>query len=192
VVGVAAAAWVGTDIDNAAVTVAMVATSRPERASRIAAGQVIGFAVLVVAAIAMAYVLFQVPTRVIGLLGLVPLTIGIRALIGLRHADGRSRLAKRAIGGGVLAAAAITIGAGGDNLAVYIPLFRVAGAVGIAEMLVVFALGELLLTLFVLRAGGHPRVRAAVTAIGVFAAPVVYCAIGVLVLVEAGTLSVFK
>ena len=31
--------------------------------------------------------------------------------------------------------------------------------------------------------------RDAVTAIGVFAAPILYCAIGILVLAEAGTLS---
>ena len=64
--------------------------------------------------------------------------------------------AARAIGSGVLAATLITIGAGGDNLAVYIPLFRVAGSAGTVASLLVFALGEVLLTLFVLRAGRHP------------------------------------
>jgi cadmium resistance protein CadD (predicted permease) len=189
VLGFAAGAFVATNVDNGVVTVAMVAAAPPERSNRIALGQVIGFVVLVVAAIGMAVLLFDIPTRIIGLLGLVPLTLGLRGLFGLRHAEGRSRVARRAIGSGVFAAAAITVGAGGDNLAAYIPLFRVAGLVGSAESLLVFALGEVLLTLFVLRVGRHPRVRDAVTAIGVFAAPLLYCAIGILVLVEAGTLS---
>ena len=189
VVGLAAGAFAGTNIDNAAVTVAMIAAAPVKRAGRIALGQVIGFVVLVVAAVGMAILLFEIPTRIIGLLGLVPLALGLRGLLALRHAEGRSRVSRRAIGSGVFAAAVITIGAGGDNLAAYIPLFRVAGLAGTAESLLVFALGEVLLTLFVLRAGRHPRVRNTVTAVGVFAAPILYCAIGVLVLVEAGTLS---
>jgi cadmium resistance protein CadD (predicted permease) len=190
VLGLAAGAFVGTNVDNAVVTVAMVAAAPAERAKRIALGQVIGFVLLVIGSIGMAALLYEIPTRVIGLFGLVPLALGLRGLFLLRHAEGRSRVADRAVGSGVVAATVITIGAGGDNLAVYIPLFRVAGFAGTAETLLVFALGEVLLTLFVLRAGGHPRVRHALTAIGVFAAPLLYCAIGILVLAEASTLSV--
>jgi cadmium resistance protein CadD (predicted permease) len=192
VLGLAAGAFVGTNVDNAVVTVAMVAAAPAERAKRIALGQVIGFVLLVIGSIGMAALLYEIPTRVIGLFGLVPLALGLRGLFLLRHAEGRSRVADRAVGSGVVAATVITIGAGGDNLAVYIPLFRVAGFAGTAETLLVFALGEVLLTLFVLRAGGHPRVRHALTAIGVFAAPLLYCAIGILVLAEAGTLSFLR
>jgi cadmium resistance protein CadD (predicted permease) len=192
VLGLAAGAFAGTNVDNAAVTVAMIAAAPVRRAGRIALGQVIGFVALVVGAVGMAVVLFEIPTRIIGLLGLVPLALGLRGLVALRHAEGRSRVARRAVGSGVVAATLITIGAGGDNLAVYIPLFRVARVAGTAASLLVFALGEVLLTLLVLRAGRHPRVRDAVTAVGVFAAPVLYCAIGILVLVEAGTLSYLR
>jgi cadmium resistance protein CadD (predicted permease) len=188
VLGLAAGAFAGTNIDNAVVTVAMVATARPERAKRIVAGQVLGFVVLVLSAIGMALLLFEIPTRIIGLFGLVPLALGIRGLIGLRHAESRARLERRAFGSGLIAATLVTIGAGGDNLAVYIPLFRVARVRGTIVALVVFTVGEVLLCLFILRAGNHPRVRAAVTAIGIVAAPILYCAIGILVLLEAGTL----
>jgi cadmium resistance protein CadD (predicted permease) len=132
--------------------------------------------------------LFEIPTSVIGLLGLVPFALGVRGLLALRHPEERTRVTRRAVGSGFLTAVAVTIGAGGDNLAVYIPLFRVDRVAGTAESMAVFAAGELFLTLFVLRAGRHPRVRAAVSAIGVFAAPLLYCAIGILVLFEAGTL----
>jgi len=192
VLGLAAGAFVGTNVDDAVVTVAMIAAAPPARAGRIALGQVIGFVVLVAAAIGMAVLLFEIPTRIIGLLGLIPLALGLRGLVALRHAEGRSRAANRAIGSGVVAATVITIGAGGDNLAVYIPLFRVARFAGTAESLLVFALGEALLTLFVLRAGQHRRVRNTVTAVGVFAAPVLYCAIGIVVLADAGTFSFLR
>jgi cadmium resistance protein CadD (predicted permease) len=188
VLGLAAGAFAGTNLDNAVVTVAMVATARPERAKRIVAGQVVGFVVLVLSAIGMALLLFEIPTRVIGLFGLVPLALGIRGLIGLRHAESRARLERRAFGSGLVAAMLVTIGAGGDNLAVYIPLFRVARVRGTIVALLLFTVGELLLCLFILRAGTHPRVRAAVTAIGMVAAPILYCAIGILVLLEARTI----
>jgi cadmium resistance protein CadD (predicted permease) len=192
VLGLAAGAFAGTNVDNAVVTVAMVAAAPPERARRIAAGQVAGFTVIVLASIGMAALLFEIPTRVIGLLGLVPFALGVRGLLGLRHAEGRSRLAKRAVGSGFFAASLVTIGAGGDNLAVYIPLLRVLRVAGTVETLLLFAACEVLLTLLILRAGGHPRVRAGMTAFGVFAAPLLFCAIGILVLVEAGTFSFLR
>lgn len=169
VLGLAAGAFAGTNVDNAAVTVAMIAAAPAERAKRISLGQAIGSSSSSSAPSAW------------------PCSSSL-----LRHAEGRSRVGRRAIGSGVLAATMITIGAGGDNLAVYIPLFRVAGFGGTAASLLVFAVGEVILTLFVLRAGRHPHVPRAVTAIGVFAAPVLHCAIGILVLVEAGTLSFLR
>jgi cadmium resistance protein CadD (predicted permease) len=190
VLGIAVGAFVGTNIDNAVVTVVMVVAAPAERARRIAAGQVLGFCLLVIAAAGMAVLLFEIPTRVIGLLGLVPLAIGIRGLFGLRHRESRSRLARRAVGSGFVSAALVTIGAGGDNLAVYIPLFKASHVAGTIETLLVFAVGEVLLTIFVLFAGQHRRVRAVVDSVAVFGAPVLYCAIGVLVLAQAGTLSV--
>lgn len=188
--GIAAGAFVGTNIDNALVTVAMVAAATPEKARRIAMGQVIGFAVLVVGAAGTALALFEVPTRAIGLLGLVPLGLGIRGLMALRHAERRLGTTRRAFGSGVTAAALITIGAGGDNLVVYIPLFRVAGVTSIVATVLVFIVSELLLTIFIMSAGRHPRARVVVTRIGVLATPILYCVIGVLVLFRAGTLSV--
>ena len=136
--GVAAAAFVGTNVDNTVVAMAMVAGAPLERARRIAIGQIIGFVVLVVVSAAAAAVLYEFSTAVVGLLGLVPLAIGVRGLVGLarRHPGGeaeanavpgapagaqkrrRRRPEERAVGRSLTAAALVTIAAGGDNLAV--------------------------------------------------------------------------
>jgi cadmium resistance protein CadD (predicted permease) len=187
--GIAALAFVGTNIDNVLVTTAMVATAPPARARRIAAGQVVGFAVLILVAVATAIALFDVPTRAIGLLGLVPVVLGLHGLVALRHPDAHQRATRRAFGKGVIAAALVTIGAGGDNLAVYIPLFRSANGAGRAATALVFVVGEVLLTLLVLSAGRHPRTQAAVSRIGTIATPLLYCAIGVFILIDANTFS---
>ncbi len=160
--GVAAAAFVGTNIDNCIVTMAMVAGAPLERAHRIAAGQVFGFALLVAVAAAAAALLFEFSAAVVGLLGLVPLAIGLRGLVGLwrarpaeetdETAAGRAAglvagardggPAQRAVGRSFTAAVLVTISAGGDNLAAYIPLFRVGGASNLGALAAVFVVGE--------------------------------------------------
>jgi cadmium resistance protein CadD (predicted permease) len=186
--GVAVGAFVGTNVDNAVVAVAMVATAPPQRSRRIVAGQALGFGLLVVASLSMAALLFEISPRALGLLGLVPLGLGVRGLFQLRHAEGRERVARRAVGSGLMAAMAVTVAAGGDNLAVYIPLFRAAHLTQALVILAVFAAGEVLLSLGIGRLGRHPRLRAPLTAAGTVAAPLLYCAVGVLVLATAGTL----
>jgi cadmium resistance protein CadD (predicted permease) len=198
--GVAALAFVGTNIDNTLVTMALVAGAPVERAHRIAVGQVIGFAILVALALAAAAVLFEFSAAVVGLLGLVPLSIGLRGLVGRRThpaeqggtaATRRRRLrpADRAVGRSLTAAALVTIGAGGDNLAAYIPLFRLGGVTNLSAIGAVFVVGEVVVTWLVLIGGRHPKVRGAMTRVGPVAVPVLLCAIGVLVMVQAGTFS---
>lgn len=200
--GIAAAAFVGTNIDNTLVTTAMVAGAPLERAHRIAVGQVVGFAILVAVAAAAAAVLYEFSPAVVGLLGLVPLAIGVKGLAGLRTAHGhtdagsaprrrRRRLGAtdRAVGRSLTAAALVTIGAGGDNLAAYIPLFRVGGTTNLIAIVAVFVAGEVAVTAIVLAGGRHPKTRGVMTRLGAVAVPVLLCCIGVLVMLESGTFS---
>jgi cadmium resistance protein CadD (predicted permease) len=213
--GVATAAFVGTNVDNCVVTMAMVAGAPLERARRIAAGQVFGFVVLVAVSAAAAAVLYEFSTAVVGLLGLVPLAIGVRGLIGLVRAHptakadaeaaavastaaggrrhwlrrGGSTPEQRAVGRSFTAAALVTIAAGGDNLAVYIPLFRVGGVTNVGAVVAVFLVGEALVTWVIVTGGRHPKARGVMLRLGHLAVPILLCCIGVLVMVQAGTFS---
>jgi cadmium resistance protein CadD (predicted permease) len=199
-VGIAAAAFVGTNIDNTVVTATLVAGAPLDRARRIAAGQVVGFVAIVCIAAAAAALLFEFSPAAVGLLGLVPLAIGMRGLIGLvAHRDPagdhtgsrwrRSRATDRAVGRSLTAAALVTLAAGGDNLAVYIPLFRQGGASKFSAIALVFVVGEVGVTAAILAAGRHPRARGVMTRLGAVAVPLLLCGVGVLVLLTAGTLS---
>ena len=205
-IGIAAAAFAGTNVDNCVVTAAMVAGAPLERAHRIAAGQVLGFCLLVAVSATAAVLLFEFSAAVVGLLGLVPLAIGVRGLLGLGQGHEHTaappgadvdatrvrrpgRIAQRAVGRGLIAAALVTIAAGGDNLAVYIPLFRVGGGTRIAAVAVVFTLGEVGVTLLVLWAGATRAARSLMNRAGSVAVPVLLCAVGILVMVQAGTFS---
>jgi cadmium resistance protein CadD (predicted permease) len=93
------------------------------------------------------------------------------------------------VGRGLTAATLVTIAAGGDNLAVYIPLFHEGGAANLLTIATVFVVGEVALTMLVLTAGRHPRARGTMTRLGAIAVPLLLCVVGVLVLLSAGTLS---
>jgi cadmium resistance protein CadD (predicted permease) len=204
--GVAAAAFVGTNIDNCVVTMAMVAGAPLQRAHRIAAGQVVGFVIVVAVAAAAAAALYEFSPAVVGLLGLVPLAIGVSGLLGLarRRVDAdpapeatptrrvrrwRRRPEDRAVGRSLTAAALVTVAASGDNLAVYIPLFRVGGAANLGAIAAVFVVGELVVTWLVLAGGRHPKARQMMLRVGHVAVPALLCCVGVLVMVQAGTFS---
>jgi cadmium resistance protein CadD (predicted permease) len=171
-----------------------------DRAHRIAAGQVVGFVALVVIAGAAAALLFEFSPAAVGLLGFIPLAIGVRGLIGLlgRPGTGEGRTwsrwrrrpaTDRAVGRSLTATALVTLAAGGDNLAVYIPLFRQGGASKLSAIALVFAAGEVGVTAAILAAGRHPRARSVMIRLGAVAVPLLLCAVGVLVLLTAGTLS---
>jgi cadmium resistance protein CadD (predicted permease) len=199
-VGIATVAFVGTNVDNTVVTAALVAGAPEDRAHRIAAGQVAGFVAIVCIAAAAAALLFEFSPAAVGLLGFVPLAIGVRGLLGLLDRRGpaerptRSRWRRReatdrAVGRSLTSAALVTLAAGGDNLAVYIPLFRQGGASKLSAIALVFVVGEVGVTTAVLAAGRHPRARSVMTGLGAVAVPLLLCGVGLLVLLTAGTLS---
>jgi len=124
----------------------------------------------------------------------------VRGLIGLAtrqdpaggHTGSRWRrrsATDRAVGRSLTAAALVTLAAGGDNLAVYIPLFRQGGASKLSAVALVFVAGEVGVTAAILAAGRHPRARGVMTRLGAVAVPLLLCGVGVLVLLTAGTLS---
>jgi cadmium resistance protein CadD (predicted permease) len=188
-VGVSAIAFMSTNVDNFVLTTAQVAAARAERVRRIAFGAVAGFALLVGVSAVVASALGSIPTRWIGLLGLVPLVLGVRGLWALRRPEARSGTPRWPIAGGFITAALTTIGSGGDNLAVYIPLLRngnLTGGLAIAGVLMAL---DLALVGVAIVAGRHPRTLGGLERAGAFATPVLYCVIGVVVLVRSGTLA---
>ena len=195
--GVAALAFIGTNVDNTLVPMAMVAGAPVERARRIAAGQVVTFWFIVALAGAAAAALFEFSPAAVGLLGLVPLAIGVHGMVGWCRSrregsgsgSGGSKAERRAVGQSVVSAALVTLGAGGDNLAAYIALFRVGGVARVVVILAVFVVGEVVVTALILAGGRHPRARSVMTGLGEAAVPVLLCGIGVLVMVQAGTFS---
>ncbi|MEH0842273.1 cadmium resistance transporter [Micromonospora sp. CPCC 205711] len=184
--GGAALVFAATNLDDIVVlTVLFVAargTGRP-RPWQIVAGQYLGIGALVAASLVVAAGLLVVPDPWTGLLGLLPIALGVRALLARTDDDGPP-----AVVGGLLGVAGVTIANGADNIAVYVPVFRsLDPATGPVFLLVFAALVALWCTAAGLL-GGHPRVVRLVGRAGHWLVPAIFIAIGVVILVGSGVL----
>jgi cadmium resistance protein CadD (predicted permease) len=176
--------FAGTNVDDIIVLTVLFlsarATGRP-RPWQIWAGQYAGIAVLVLVSALAALGLTVLPDRWVPLLGLVPIALGVRGLIGAVRQGAGGEDEPPVVAGNALAVAGVTIANGADNIAVYTPLFR---ALGPAESVVTIVVFAVLVALWCAAAswlGSHRRVIAFVRRWGRWLVPLVFITIGVLI-----------
>lgn len=178
--------FVGTDLDDLIVlTVLFLAgrTTRSPRVRDVVAGQYLGIGALVAASAAVALGLLVVPDRWVGLLGLIPFALGIRGLLtARRHTEGDQAPVAAT---GTLSIAAVTIANGADNISVYVPLFREIGAGAGALTVGVFAVMVAVWLAVAYWLGSRRRVIQTVERFGRWLVPVVFIAIGVLLITRS-------
>ena len=185
----AAGVFAGTNVDDLIVLTVLFlaarASGRPRR-GHIWAGQYAGIAVLVLVSGLAALGLALVPDEWVGLLGLVPVALGVRGLISARR-DGPEDDPPVAAGN-AFAVAGVTIANGADNIAVYTPMFRTLGAAGSAVVVVVFAVLVAVWCAAASWLGSHRRVIDLVRRYGHWLVPLVFITIGLVILLESGVL----
>jgi len=126
-IGLAVVVFASTNIDDIFVLMLFFA-DRSFTPVQVVLGQYVGIGLLVGLSLMGALVALLVPPAAIGLLGLVPIALGIKKLLDLRRqgqlqdADQegipQSRVSLR-----FLIVSAVTVSNGGDNIGVYVPLF---------------------------------------------------------------------
>ncbi|MEV4466732.1 cadmium resistance transporter [Micromonospora echinofusca] len=181
----AAVVFAATDVDDIVVLtllfVAARTTGRP-RPWQIVAGQYLGIGALALASAVVAAGLLVVPDPWTGLLGLLPVALGVRALLD-RDADETP-----AVVGSTIGVAGVTIANGADNIAVYVPVFRALGPADSAVFLLVFVVLIALWCAAGAWLGNHPRVTRLVGQAGHWLVPAIFIAIGVVILATSGVL----
>jgi cadmium resistance protein CadD (predicted permease) len=190
-VGQAIVLFVSTDLDDVFVLLAFFADPR-FRVRQIVAGQFLGIALLYVLSVAGSFVSLVVSPAVVGLLGLVPITMGLKSAWELWNSSPAKEQApsgpQAPIGRANIAAVfAMTVANGGDNVSVYIPLFAVRSGSAIAIMGVVFAImtaGWLSVAYWLTR---HRAIGAPVRRCARLLMPFVFIALGVFILSQADT-----
>jgi cadmium resistance protein CadD (predicted permease) len=193
IIGLGVALFVSTNIDDVFVLLGFFANRR-FRFRHIVLGQLIGIGALYGAS-ALASLLSLVMAQAwIGLLGLVPIAIGLKQLWDLRAGadESNDEQVPSAAGGTVFAVAAVTMANGGDNLGVYVPLFATLEARDIALIGLVFAVMTLAWLGLAQWLTRHRTLGAPIRRYGARAAPFVLIAVGIWILHEAGTLSLLR
>ncbi|GAX01283.1 CadD family cadmium resistance transporter [Secundilactobacillus silagei] len=153
-------------------------------------GDLLGSTLVVLVALALAFVLHFIPSPwMLGLLGLVPIWMGVRLTFGGSNDDDKTTVnqtlnAKRRLFWNVVL---ITIATSADNLSIFVPLFVTLRANGI---LIVLATFLVMLTVFCFVGYGMvklPTIALLLENYGNWITAVVYIGLGLYVMWDNGT-----
>lgn len=182
----AAGAFAATNLDALMVLAILFLAHRAAdvpKTWKIWAGQYLGLGAIVAVSVLAALGLAAVPFQWVGLLGLVPVALGVRGLVRIAQPDTVRGPAATA---SLASVAAMALANGGDNIAVYVPLFH--GMDGQSGLLTV-AVFAVLIAVWCTAASWltmHPKVIEALGRWGHWAVPVLYIAIGATIVVRSG------
>lgn len=191
-VGLAIVLFVTTNIDDMFVLLAFFADPK-FRTRQVVFGQYLGIAALVAVSVVASLISLVLATAYVGLLGLVPILIGVKKLVDAWRGndDGDDNVQPPSLGN-VLTVAAVTVGNGGDNIGVYTPVFATATPAEILTISAVFAVLIAGWCAFAHWLVHHPALGPPIRRFANIAAPFVLIGIGLFVLYEAGSLSLLS
>jgi cadmium resistance protein CadD (predicted permease) len=189
IIGIGVAVFAATDIDD--LFVLMLFFSNPTyKARQVILGQYLGIGILVVVGVAGSLIALIVPSMIIGLMGLLPIGIGIKKLFDLRkHED--DGIPKNLQGGRsshlqFLTVAGVTIANGGDNIGVYMPLFaRSSTLAETVTLVVIFLAVTAVWCALAYYLVNHRLIANRLSRVGHIVLPLVLIGLGVYILVDA-------
>ena len=190
------AAFVSTNVDDIFILMLFYG-NKNYRPAQVVAGQYIGFIALVIVSVVGSFAGTLIDNKYIGLLGLVPIYLGIRDLVKTVRSDEEQEAAEdisssKHAYGPVLSMALITFANGGDNIGIYIPLFV---PLSWAERFWVVTIFLLMLAWWCSIArylSSHPIAAKAINRYGHIAGPIILILLGVFILVENGSFELIR
>lgn len=186
-------AFVSTNIDDIFVLM-LFFSNRKFSESRIIIGQYLGIGALVIAAFIGSYIGNFIDQRYIGILGLFPIYLGIRHIMEAirKKGDAKAELQVDVRTGSAITVAAVTIGNGGDNIGVYVPLLTTMTASEKVQLAIVFAVMTYLWCMAGKYLAFHPLIAKQLDKFGHVIIPMVLILLGVFILFESGTFSLLN
>lgn len=184
--------FAATNIDDIVVlTVLFLASARGSLPGwKVVAGQYLGFATLVAISVVAAAGLTIIPDEWVGLLGLIPLAIGLYGLIRtLRNRGEDDDDDEGSISAvGLLGVAGITIANGADNISLYTPVFRTSPVADTVVTIIVFFLLVAVWCLVARVVGTNKTVTELLERVEHWLVPAVFIGLGLFILIESGVL----
>ena len=186
-----AAVFVATSLDELVVLTTIFAyAERRNSVAQVYVGQLISQVVLLSISVFAAFGIATISRQGIGLLGIVPIVLGIRILLGRGEDDEAQETASklRPTGSFAFTVALIAIGGGSEEIAVFIPFLG-----SLAKPGLVVALATLLVLVPVWcrlsqRIASIERIQGWITRYQWIFVPVVFIGLGVFVIIDSGIL----
>lgn len=190
----AIAVYISTSIDYLFILLIIFSQAYTQKGLRqICLGQYLGTGILVAISLFAAYVLNFIPQDwMIGLLGLIPIYLGIRVAMGgeeeAEEEEVVEKLESRGSNRLFWTVALITIASGGDNLGIYIPYFTSLSVSEIVIAIVVFALSIAVLCYISYRLAKISFVSETLEKYERIIVPIVFIGLGIFIMLENGTI----
>lgn len=198
-------AFIATNLDDLIILMLFFSQVSPNfRNYHIISGQYLGFSLLLLASLPGFLGGLVIPEQWIGLLGFLPLAIGVKLLLQPEAAEAEvqtvsekfdqasasSKLTARVtqfLSPQVCKVAAVTVANGGDNISIYIPLFASSNPLEMGVILLVF-LGMIAVWCFIAaKLVRHRSIAAFLSEYGERIIPLVFICLGLGILFESGT-----
>lgn len=190
----ALAVYISTSIDYSFILLIIFSQNHTKKGLRqIFFGQYLGTGILVAISLFAAYVLNFIPQDwIIGLLGLIPIYLGIRvAFVGEEEEEEGEvveKLGSRGTNRLFWTVSLITIASGGDNLGIYIPFFTSLSFSEIVTSLIVFAISVAVLCYISYKFAKISFVSETLEKYERIIVPIVFIGLGIFIMIENGTI----
>ena len=171
-------AYISTNIDDIFVLMLLLAQTKAK--GRMVAGHFLAVGLLTAISMLAALGLQNLPLKYVGILGFVPIALGIKAWFDRNAEEVKTHSA------GIFTMAAITLGNGADNIGVYIPLFTGFSCRERVGAVIVFAAMTALWVWLANSLAEFPKIKAVIEKYKAIAIPVVFIALGVFIILDSG------
>lgn len=180
-------AYISTNIDDIFVIMILLAQAAKGAKGKLVAGHFLGVGIITLVSMLGAFGLQNLPLKYVGILGLVPIGLGIKAWLDYKKgADDDD--APDAQGVSLLSMAMITVGDGADNVGVYIPLFTGFSGPERISAVIVFTAMTILWVFLANSLAEFPKVKTAVGKYQHIVIPVVFILLGIYIIMDSGLL----
>lgn len=191
--------YISTSIDYLIILIILFAQlSQNKQKWHIYAGQYLGTGLLVGVSLVAAYVVNFVPEAwMVGLLGLIPIYLGIRfAIVGEGEEEEEEeetieRLEQSKANQLFWTVTLLTIASGGDNLGIYIPYFASLDWAQTLVALLVFAIGVIIFCELSQVLSSIPLISETIEKYTRIIVPLVFIPLGLYIMYESGTIETF-
>jgi cadmium resistance protein CadD (predicted permease) len=194
-------AFASTNFDDIFI-LALFFGSRQFTDSEIVLGQFVGIGALIAVSWVGSFIGLVVSPAYIGLLGLMPVYLGIKGIIRMakhQHEDPSLPAPSRRRSDGlnkntypVLSVASVTFANGGDNISIYLPLYTTLSLTHQLIMTLLFLIMTAAWCALAKYITQHPLVKKAIDRYGHIVTPFVLILLGIYIFYESGTLHLLR